>query len=509
MSLTKVSFSMISNASVNVKDYGAIGNGIADDTVAIKAALAASNRRQVYLPTGSYLISDTLVVPEGTTMYGDGKVSTFIILNANLAAILIESPDVAVRDLQITSFPAQTNPVFRLEGKSVVVTRCLVQGVGISAPGNATEQAFICMYLYADGNNGAVWDCNFVDMSFSGVGTVVAINLGTGANRYISNNRFEKFYVNDFIIGIHFVNEGGGCTFRDWGTQCSARTQYGLLAYLGGNGSVLDGVQWIDMTAYGNTAGKYYFIGETIPDISILPAYGDTTFDEDRIVDHGINTLFPGKTRYFMSLIDKGFYNELPTNADWTQTVGGSGSTIQGINYLQTRTGATANSSATLTSDDFYGFSASNFFTVNFNNMVIWTFDIARFVEGTNCKGRIQLLTNTSSAGPLAAKGIGLYFEGNTFYAESFGDTGEFLNIGTLTANVTNKIKIVVYGGIRAEWWVNDVWKVQQLVPTKIPYGQVTTKMALQIETSGGSTSDCQLFVLRPRLYVASSQFNS
>lgn len=141
--------------------------------------------------------------------------------------------------------------------------------------------------------------------------------------------------------------------------------------------------------------------------------------------------------------------------------------------------------------------------------MVIWTFDISRFTTGVNCKGRIQLIPNTSSAGPLATKGIGLYFEGNDFYAESFGDTGEFLNIGTLTENVTNKIKIIVYGGIRAEWWVNDVWKVQQLVPTKIPYGQVITKMAVQIETLGGDTSDCQLFALRPRLYVASSQFNS
>lgn len=501
---------MIANAAFDVKNYGAIGDGIVDDTAAIQATIAAGAGKQVYLPAGNYKISSTLEIPSNTTFYGDGKSSTFLSMVNNVAAILIQNEiDIAVKDFAIITSSAQTNPVIRLEGLSVVVTRCDFDGIQIGSPGGATGLAFICIYLYAEGNNGAVWNCNFTDMAFSGVGSVVTINCGTGPNRYISNNRFEKFYVNDFIIGIHFVNEGNGCTFRDWGTQCSARTSYGLLAYLGGSGSVLDGVQWIDMTQYGNTAGKYYFIGETISDISILPAYGDTTYDEDRIVDHGINTLFPGKTRYFMELIDKGFYNELPTNTDWTQTVTNSGSTIQGINYLQTRTGATANSSATLTSDDFYGFSTSSFFAVNYNNMVIWTFDIARFVEGTNCKGRIQLLTNTSSAGQLAAKGIGLYFEGNLFYAESFGDTGEFLNIGTITPNVTNKIKIIVYGGIRAEWWVNDVWKAQQLVPTKIPYGQVITKMAVQIVTAGGDTSDCQLFVLRPRLYVASSQFNS
>ena len=501
---------MIANAAFDVKNYGAVGNGIVDDTAAIQATIAAGAGKQVYLPAGNYKISAPLVIPSNTTFYGDGKSSTFLSMVNDVAAILIRNEiDIAVKDFSILTSLAQTNPVIRLEGLSVVVTRCDFEGIQVASRGGATGLAFICIYLYAEGNNGAVWNCNFTDMAFSAVGTVVSINLGAGANRYISNNRFEKFYVNDFIIGIHFVNEGGGCTFRDWGTQCSPRTQYGLLAYLGGNGSVLEGVQLIDMTAYGNTAGKYYFIGETIPDISILPAYGDTTFDEDRIVDHGINTLFPGKTRYFMSLINKGFYNELPTNANWTQTVINSGSSIQGINYLQVRTGVTANSSATLTSDNFFGFSTSSFFSIDYNNMVIWTFDISRFVTGVNCKGRIQLIPTTSTAGPLATKGIGLYFEGNSFFAESFGDTGEFLNIGTITPNVTNKIKIIVYGGIRAEWWVNDVWKVQQLVPTKIPYGQVTTKMALQIETAGGDTSDCQLFVLRPRLYVASSQFNS
>ena len=43
MSLTKVSFSMIDGATVNVLDHGAIGNGIADDTAAFQAATVAAN----------------------------------------------------------------------------------------------------------------------------------------------------------------------------------------------------------------------------------------------------------------------------------------------------------------------------------------------------------------------------------------------------------------------------------------------------------------------------------
>jgi hypothetical protein len=45
--------------TVSVKDFGAVGDGVTDDTAAIQAALTASKR--VYIPAGSYLISNTLL----------------------------------------------------------------------------------------------------------------------------------------------------------------------------------------------------------------------------------------------------------------------------------------------------------------------------------------------------------------------------------------------------------------------------------------------------------------
>jgi hypothetical protein len=55
MALTKVSYAMINGDPVNVLDYGAVGDGVADDTAAIQAACAASTA--VFFPKGSYLIN--------------------------------------------------------------------------------------------------------------------------------------------------------------------------------------------------------------------------------------------------------------------------------------------------------------------------------------------------------------------------------------------------------------------------------------------------------------------
>lgn len=60
----------------NVKDYGALGNGVADDTTAINAALAAcvaAGGGRVYFPKGRYLVSSTIAITTSNVyLVGDG-----------------------------------------------------------------------------------------------------------------------------------------------------------------------------------------------------------------------------------------------------------------------------------------------------------------------------------------------------------------------------------------------------------------------------------------------------
>jgi hypothetical protein len=63
---------------INVKDpaYGAVGDGVTDDTAAIQAALDAVpvGGRAVYLPAGIYKVTSSLnITQDGTKLYGDGS----------------------------------------------------------------------------------------------------------------------------------------------------------------------------------------------------------------------------------------------------------------------------------------------------------------------------------------------------------------------------------------------------------------------------------------------------
>ena len=61
--------------NINVKDFGAVGDGLTDDTVAIQNALtfAENNIKSVYFPSGVYIVSGVLTVPQNIKIFGEGS----------------------------------------------------------------------------------------------------------------------------------------------------------------------------------------------------------------------------------------------------------------------------------------------------------------------------------------------------------------------------------------------------------------------------------------------------
>jgi hypothetical protein len=69
-----------------VTDFGAVGDGVTDDTAAINRALFQiycrevnpQIRRSLFFPAGVYLITDTLLIPPYALLYGEGADSSIV-----------------------------------------------------------------------------------------------------------------------------------------------------------------------------------------------------------------------------------------------------------------------------------------------------------------------------------------------------------------------------------------------------------------------------------------------
>jgi len=87
---------------VSVKDFGAVGDGVADDTAAIQAAIN-SPATTILIPQGSYLISAAISINSGKTLRGYGREVTSIVVSGgapSFNALLVKN-DSTLADLTV------------------------------------------------------------------------------------------------------------------------------------------------------------------------------------------------------------------------------------------------------------------------------------------------------------------------------------------------------------------------------------------------------------------------
>lgn len=73
-----------------VTDFGAVGDGVTDDTAAINRALYQlycrevnpQIRRALFFPAGVYKVQETIIIPTYATLYGEGANNSVILMNA-------------------------------------------------------------------------------------------------------------------------------------------------------------------------------------------------------------------------------------------------------------------------------------------------------------------------------------------------------------------------------------------------------------------------------------------
>ncbi|HAJ89553.1 MAG TPA: hypothetical protein DCM27_00845 [Rhodospirillaceae bacterium] len=178
---------------VSVKDFGAVGNGIADDTLAFQRALAAS--KYVFVPAGTYRVISTIALTSGQSLIGAGDASE---IRTTLPITLIQIGGSYNHIANLKLFGGNVGLKF----------------AGISGP---------CV------NN------SIVDLSTWQAQTGILLDGGTDTNRPVYWNNFARVLVaQPFVNGIHLKRSGAGDTPNaNRFTQCRV---YSLGATTSGHG---------------------------------------------------------------------------------------------------------------------------------------------------------------------------------------------------------------------------------------------------------------------------------
>ncbi|QEM02513.1 hypothetical protein DIU31_002885 [Mucilaginibacter rubeus] len=181
----------VNSDRVDVKSYGATGDGVTDDTKAIVAALAAAKKAgvgNVYFPDGSYIIGET----------GDGG---GVIKLVDGVGLMGNSP--ATCHIKLSGGRHNPNPLFCQDYTSTpAVSNLVIQGIDFN--GNSGSQTFDSSYQYCtafnfhNGKNIEVKNCKF--QSFRGDGLLFgdvfepSLNARIVTNVHVHDCEFYNIY---------------------------------------------------------------------------------------------------------------------------------------------------------------------------------------------------------------------------------------------------------------------------------------------------------------------------
>lgn len=232
------------NAQVaNVHDFGAVGDGVTDDTAAIQAALAAAE--SVYLPQGTYLITDRLMVGV-KTLAGAGKYKTTIKANYSGTAVQLGAASVTsgitvggkLADFALTMVHTSGTGIKLQNSSEAFVSNIAIQS--LAARPN-TQIGFVI-----DGGNGSAFFNTCINMNVQGTDQgyrFVSTGSGLVTSSVFVNCSALTYTDNTNSYGINFVDANGlDCVFIGGNLEaCKKGIQMGT------TGGGTHGTSWFGM----------------------------------------------------------------------------------------------------------------------------------------------------------------------------------------------------------------------------------------------------------------------
>lgn len=170
MSLQQINYTQIRGGTPNVKDFGAVGDGVTDDTIAFTNALGSYGvRRTVIIPAGTYLITSTIPLGIYKKLIGVG--SSVVIINFNSSDLYAFTGD---------SFSC-------VEGFSLY---------NITPTGNQTALASLTPTVANGWRNGTIKDIEIHDFYY-GIGSTQGLTQGL-----MFQNLYERVRIYDANTAI-------------------------------------------------------------------------------------------------------------------------------------------------------------------------------------------------------------------------------------------------------------------------------------------------------------------
>jgi hypothetical protein len=238
-----------------VKDFGATGDGVTDDTDAINRALFQlycrevnpQIRRSLFFPAGIYRVTETILIPPYATLYGEGSNNSVIQLDdsaddSTLNAFVARTADslqqfginigansaippqfITVKDMGFANQDPITN-VFLVQNAA----NCRFQSVGFFGPLTTTELVdetydSACVRFASTGSL-VCSQIVFDDCDFGGTTFALTPSTGIGGTDQqvsgvtVTNSTFDLFYQAIVLGGEPLVN-GGATGFRIIGNR--------------------------------------------------------------------------------------------------------------------------------------------------------------------------------------------------------------------------------------------------------------------------------------------------
>lgn len=215
MSLTKVSYSMISGAMVNVLDYGAVGDNSTDCTAAIQAAV--NTGKAVYFPAGVYKITasitssgkDFILIGETYEVFSEknneennfsgsvinyfGPDNQYVIDPVNN----IQTNQICLKNITIVAAKTHSVAIVRLRGNGLTGleyhSQATIQDVRVETRGFNVSVGGLDGYtvtgILFDCTGGWFWGCQFSNIYLFGLQRGILVTVPSG---FFNSNTFTN-----------------------------------------------------------------------------------------------------------------------------------------------------------------------------------------------------------------------------------------------------------------------------------------------------------------------------